>query len=174
MNRGAAELTAEFAIEGEGFGIANGTAALRPEQARQNAFTLGENEHATVTLSFEPSSLGESAGRLVLTSNDPAHARMEFALSGVGVEIPPTPMISAGGVVDAAQFQPVVARGGIGSIFGGNLADGDRVGYRGLRPGTLPHHRTYGFPYPAVGPGGLPACREIRWHHESVTLQITF
>jgi len=23
-----------------------------------------------------------------------------------------------------------------------------------LRPGTLPHHRTYGFPYPAVGPGG--------------------
>ena len=45
-----------------------------------------------------------------------------------------------------------------------------RVGYRGLRPGTLPHHRTYGFPYPAVGPGGLPACREIRWHHESVTL----
>ena len=124
MNRGAAELNAEFAIEGEGFGIANGTAALRPEQARQNAFTLGENEHATVTLSFEPSSLGESTGRLVLTTNDPAHARMEFALSGVGVEIPPTPMISAGGVVDAAQFQPVVARGGIGSIFGGNLADG--------------------------------------------------
>ena len=30
----------------------------------------------------------------------------------------------------------------------------DRVGYRGLRPGTLPHHRTYGFPYPAVGPSG--------------------
>ena len=36
----------------------------------------------------------------------------------------------------------------------------DRVGYRGLRPGTLPHHRTYGFPYPAVGPSGLTACRK--------------
>ena len=124
LNRGAAELNVEAAIEGEGFRIVNGTAALRPEQAQQNAFTLGENEHATLTLSFEPSSLGESTGRLVLTSNDPAHARMEFALSGVGVELPPTPMISAGGVVDAAQFQPVVARGGIGSIFGANLADG--------------------------------------------------
>ena len=50
----------------------------------------------------------------------------------------------------------------------------DRVGYRGLRPGTLPHHRTYGFPYPAVGPGGLPAGRNLRWHHKSVTLQIAF
>jgi len=28
----------------------------------------------------------------------------------------------------------------------------DRVGCRGLRPGTLPHHRTCGFPHPAVGP----------------------
>src|SRR5208337_3918568 len=29
----------------------------------------------------------------------------------------------------------------------------DRVECRGLRPGTLPHHWTYGFPYPAVGLG---------------------
>ena len=126
MNRGAAELNVEFAIEGEGFGIANGTAALRPEQARQNAFTLGESEHATLTLSFEPSSLGESTGRLVLTSNDPAHARMEIALSGVGVELPTTPMILPAGIVDAAQFHAVVAPGGIGSIFGSELAD-DRL-----------------------------------------------
>ena len=48
----------------------------------------------------------------------------------------------------------------------------DRVGYRGLRRGTLPHHRTYGSPYPAVGPSGLTAGREIRRHPESVTLQI--
>ena len=34
----------------------------------------------------------------------------------------------------------------------------DRVGCRGLRPGTLPHHRTCGFPHPAVGrSGGLPS-----------------
>ena len=49
-----------------------------------------------------------------------------------------------------------------------------RVGCRGLRPGTLPHHRTYGFPYPALGPGGLPAGREIRRHHKSIALQIAF
>ena len=29
---------------------------------------------------------------------------------------------------------------------------GDRVECRGLRPGTLPYHRTYGFPYTAVEP----------------------
>ena len=34
----------------------------------------------------------------------------------------------------------------------------DRVGCRGLRPGTLPHHRTCGFPHPAVGSSGnLPS-----------------
>ena len=32
----------------------------------------------------------------------------------------------------------------------------DRVELTGLRPSALPHHRTYGFPYPAVGQvGGL-------------------
>ena len=34
------------------------------------------------------------------------------------------PTIAAAGIVDAAQFQPVLSRGGIGSIFGSNLADG--------------------------------------------------
>ena len=34
----------------------------------------------------------------------------------------------------------------------------DRVGCRGLRPGTLPHHRTCGFPHTAIGPPrGLPS-----------------
>jgi len=31
----------------------------------------------------------------------------------------------------------------------------DQVGCRGLRPGTLPHHRTCGFPHTAVGPLGV-------------------
>jgi len=31
----------------------------------------------------------------------------------------------------------------------------DRVGRRGLRPGTLPHHRTCGFPHPAVERSGV-------------------
>jgi hypothetical protein len=35
---------------------------------------------------------------------------------------------------------------------------GDRVGCRGLRPGTLPHHRTCGFPHTAIGSrGSLPS-----------------
>ena len=34
-----------------------------------------------------------------------------------------------------------------------------------------PHHRTYGFPYPAVGPGDLPTRRKIRWHDQPVALQ---
>ena len=29
----------------------------------------------------------------------------------------------------------------------------DRMGLRGFHPVALPHHRTYGFPYPAVEPG---------------------
>ena len=123
MNRGAAELNLEFAVEGEGFRIVSGTAALRPEQARQDALTLGEYEHTSLTVFFEPASLGESTGRLVLTSNDPAHGRIEIVLSGVGVELPTTPMILPAGIVDAAQFQAVVGPGGIGSIFGAELAD---------------------------------------------------
>jgi len=40
----------------------------------------------------------------------------------------------------------------------------DRVGCRGLRPGTLPHHRTCGFPHPAVGLSRvLPARTRGRW-----------
>ena len=31
----------------------------------------------------------------------------------------------------------------------------DRVGCRGLRPGTLPHHRTCGFPHTAIGSYGI-------------------
>ncbi|RKT43858.1 hypothetical protein [Thiocapsa rosea] len=31
----------------------------------------------------------------------------------------------------------------------------DRVGLTGLRPSALPHHRTCGFPHPAVEPSGL-------------------
>ncbi len=33
------------------------------------------------------------------------------------------------------------------------FAPSDRVGLTGLRPSALPHHRTCGFPHPAVGPG---------------------
>ena len=44
----------------------------------------------------------------------------------------------------------------------------DRVECRGLRPGTLPHHRTCGFPHPAVEASVLTT-RQIRWHKKAVT-----
>src|SRR5690606_38611996 len=38
---------------------------------------------------------------------------------------PRIPTINQGGVVDAARFQPLLAPGGLGSIFGVDLADGN-------------------------------------------------
>src|SRR5258708_38438315 len=38
----------------------------------------------------------------------------------------------------------------------------DRVGCRGLRTDTLPHHRTCGFPHPAVGPSRVLPSRTRR------------
>jgi hypothetical protein len=37
----------------------------------------------------------------------------------------------------------------------GVAVDRNRVGLTGLRPSALPHHRTCGFPHPAVEPSGL-------------------
>jgi hypothetical protein len=42
----------------------------------------------------------------------------------------------------------------IGSGADGAFRSVDRMGSRGLRPVTLPHHRTCGLPHPAVEPGG--------------------
>ena len=75
-------------------------------------------------------------------------------------------------------------RGSIGAHGGAGRQDGrakflipsvtsrtlDRVECRGLHPGNLPHHRTCGFPHPAVEPGGLSG-RKIRWHKELVASQ---
>ena len=49
----------------------------------------------------------------------------------------------------------------------------DRVEVTGLRPSPLPHHRTSGFPHPAVGPGDLTCGREIRWNKEPVAVKGT-
>ena len=40
----------------------------------------------------------------------------------------------------------------------------DRMGLRGLRPAALPHHRTCGFPHPAVEPGGGHGCASAKVH----------
>ena len=62
-------------------------------------------------------------------------------------------------VVVAAGDQAIGAVVGLEQAIGGVVlvADGagDRLGVTGLRPSPLPHHRTCGFPHPAVGTNGL-------------------
>ena len=123
INRSQVEMNVDLTIEGNAFRRDPDIAALTPESIGQEALTLNPTEQVTLSIAFVPTSLGDFTGRLIITSNDPNRPRVEIALEGSGVEPPATPAISGGGIVDAAQFQALVARGGIGSIFGSELAD---------------------------------------------------
>ena len=123
INRSQVEMSVELTIEGDAFRKDPEAAALTPGLLRQEALTLNPTEQVTISVAFDPTSPGDFTGRLIITSNDPNRPRVEIALEGTGVEPPTTPAISGGGIVDAAQFQAVVARGGIGSIFGSELAE---------------------------------------------------
>ena len=74
-------------------------------------------------MAFSPPGAGDFAGTLTLTTNDPQRALVEIPLSGRGLEAATRPTIGAGGIVDAASFGPVVAPGGIASLFGVELAE---------------------------------------------------
>ena len=123
INRSQVEMNVDLAVEGDAFRKDPEAAALTPGLIRQEALTLNPTEQVTISLAFDPPSPGDFTGRLIITSSDPNRPRVEISLEGSGVEPPTTPGISGGGIVDAAQFQAVVARGGIGSIFGSELAD---------------------------------------------------
>ena len=123
INRSQVEMNVDLTVEGDAFRQDPDAAALTPGLIRQEALTLNPGQQVTPSIAFDPPSPGDFAGRLIVTSNDPNRPRVEIALEGSGVEPPTTPAISGGGIVDAAQFQAVVARGGIGSIFGSELAD---------------------------------------------------
>ena len=123
INRSQVEMNVELTVEGDAFRRDPDAAALTPALIRQEALTLNPGQQVTPSIAFDPPSQGDFSGRLIVTSNDPNRPRVEIALEGSGVEPPTTPAISGGGIVDAAQFQPTVARGGIGSIFGSELAD---------------------------------------------------
>ena len=122
VNQGEPELTVDFSVEGEGFAATTEAAALSPEAVPQSALALAQGELGTVLLLFDPPRAGEFNGRITLSTNDPNQATIEIPLFGRAFEAPSGPSIAQGGIVDAAQFQPVLARGGIGSIFGSNLA----------------------------------------------------
>ena len=123
MNQGEPELAVDFSVEGEGFTAITEIAALSPEAVPQSALTLAEGEEGSVLVLFDPPRAGEFNGRITLNTNDPNQATIEIPLFGRAFEASSEPSIADGGIVDAAQFQPVLARGGIGSIFGSNLAD---------------------------------------------------
>ena len=122
VNRGEPDLVLDLAIEGEGFSIVQPASALSTIRVEQSALVLWNNEQQTIQVAFAPSEPGDFAGALALTTNDPLQPEVEIPLTGTGIEASTRPKVSAGGVVDAAQFQAVVARGGISSIFGTNLA----------------------------------------------------
>ncbi len=123
INRSQVEMSVELTIEGDAFRQDPDVAALTPAPVSQEALTLNPGQQVTPSIAFDPPSLGDFTGRLIISSNDPNRPRVEIALEGSGVEPPTTPAILPAGIVDAAQFQAVVAPGGIGSIFGAELAD---------------------------------------------------
>ena len=123
INRSQVEMSVELTIEGDAFRQDPDVAALTPAPVSQEALTLNPGQQVTPSIAFDPPSLGDFTGRLIISSNDPNRPRVEIALEGSGVEPPTTPAILPAGIVDAAQFHAVVAPGGIGSIFGAELAD---------------------------------------------------
>ncbi len=99
-------------------------------QASVSGFSIGSGEEQRVQLGFTPNLTGDTASALVVHSNDP-NSPLTIALIGTGLSpsggTGPMPAVNTGGVVDAASFQAVVALGGIGSLFGVNLADGVQI-----------------------------------------------
>ncbi len=122
VNQGAGELHVEVTIDGEAFSFGPPSASLVEGIQQQDVISIAGGQQFNLPVIFEPTTKQEFVGRLVLASDDQNQSRVEIALSGTGVEPQVTPAISSGGVVDAAQFQAAIAPGGIGSIFGSDLA----------------------------------------------------
>ena len=74
-------------------------------------------------ISFTPRQAGELQATLTLRSNDPNRPEIAIPVLGRGFAPPAPPSVPEGGVVDAVQFAATLSRGGLGSVFGQNLAD---------------------------------------------------
>lgn len=113
-NDSLVEVTASLAVTGAGF------------SADVDDIAVQSGEERIVELLFQPQREERAVGELSITTNDSASPVRTVVLAGFGYMIaapgPQPPMISAGGVVDAAQFQATLSPGGLGSIFGSNLA----------------------------------------------------
>ena len=91
----------------------------------ESEFTVAGGEQSHASVAFSPSSLGGFEGELRVRSSDADQPVRNIVLIASGLEArAPSqgPRINTNGVVDAASFQGTVAPGGIGSLFGGDLA----------------------------------------------------
>lgn len=121
-NPSAAEVSVVPTVQGNGFELV-GFAGAGPAQAEP--MVLGPSQGAAITIAFSPTSAGDFTGSISLASNDEARPDQTVALFGSAIEAVAAgqlPTIAAGGVVDAAQFKATLSPGGLGSIFGTDLA----------------------------------------------------
>jgi len=122
-NTSLAEADVTVSVSGDGFGLTS-----------EPNFTLAGGDVAYLEVSFASSSEGLFQGELRVQSSDAGQPLRTIGLSASGLEsedVSTGPRISAGGVVDGAQFAATLSRGGLGSIFGQNLADAN-AGAAGL------------------------------------------
>ncbi len=135
-NTGGAALNLTMTVSTAAFSLPD-TPIVPVRAAAQSQVTLRPNEQATVPIAFKPSAAGVFNGTLTITSNDPSLARLEIPLSGTATPATGAPLLSAAGVVNAASFEPALAPGGIGSIFGLRLANGVEASGGAPLPRTL-------------------------------------
>ena len=110
INRGGGALSYTVTVEGDGFSAIDGEGSL------------GASEQASAAIRFAPGAPGDYAGVARVTSDASGFAEIMVALSGRAVPAPSGPVISQGGIVDAASFSGTLTRGAIASLFGQNLA----------------------------------------------------
>jgi pseudomonalisin len=80
---------------------------------------LSAGSNCTITLTFMPTGPGARIAQVSISDNAPDSPQL-ITLTGMGPSAPPT--VPANGVVEGAGFSARIAAGGIGSIFGTNLA----------------------------------------------------
>ena len=116
LNASLTDLELSWAVQGVGFGSVGPLSET----------TVASGEQFSIPLTFTGGEAGDATGSLTLTSNDPDQPTTQVILVARTLSPPDAapegPRINQGGVVDAASFQGVIARGGIGSIFGVELA----------------------------------------------------
>ncbi len=116
LNASLTDLELSWAVQGVGFGSVGPLSET----------TVASGEQFSIPLTFTGGEAGDATGSLTLTSNDPDQPTTQVILVARTLSPPDAapegPRINQGGVVDAASFQGVIARGAIGSIFGVELA----------------------------------------------------